>query len=364
MVKFPQLFNNKPSSFLYGDSSTLPMPSLCHDLSSHYAQLRTLTDAFTTQYERVRESGDLTEVRRLKIQLEEARESLLEQLFIFRVPDAINCYHEALLEAGLDTTETQERQEMIIDIRQEIRKQLAVYREAQDAGGKPLLQEWIADISENEGLIFAEVLKDGAKIIERIKEGMIPLVMPSRTVQGRTWKVALTSLKPVLFKDGAKKAVDYLYLDHRYESEKMDQSGFFKDIPDRPYLVWVKPTLEPHPFTLNKAFNDQQAYYAQLITEHPDLYDRTDILPIEYIVLQTIFTSAIKEHHQDTKGATSEPKKITPLDCDGFTRFLSVGVFFDGLVPRAYFNLVNRRVGFGYDSGATGVNGFRPAART
>ena len=341
------------------------MPSLCHDLSSHYAQLRTLTDAFTTQYERVRESGDLTEVRRLKVKLEEARESLFEQLFVFRVPDATNPYHEAFLVAGLDPTKTQERQDMIVDIRQEIGRQLAVYREAKDARGKPLLLEWITNISENEGLIYAAVAKDRAKIRERIKEGMVPLDMPSRTVQERTWKVVLSSLKPVWIKSGAQKRVNDSFLHRRYETEKMNQSGFFKNIPDRPYLVWVKPTQKPHPLTRNKSFGDQQTSYAKLVTEYPDLYDRLDLIPTEYITLQTLYTSTIKERYEDLNGAMSEPQEITLLDCYFFTRFLSAGLFSNSHVPCACFNPDGRQMDFGSsDSGADGRIGFRPAARS
>ncbi len=341
------------------------MPSFCHDLASRYAHLRTLTEEFTTQYERVKETGDLTEVRDLRVQLKEAREALFEQLTMFVVPDATNPYHEALLEAGLDPNETQERQEMIVDIRQEIKRQLAVYREPKDADGRPLMQDWITNITENKYLIYTEVAKDRAKIVERIKNGMIPIVMPSRTVQEHTWKVALTNLKPIWFTAGTREAVDHTGLSDRYELEKMDLSGFFKNIPDRPYLVWVKPTQKSHPLTRNKSFDDQQTYHVNLVTNHPKLYDRMDLIPTEYIALQTIFTSIIKERNEELKGGTSEPTEIRPLDFDSHIRFLSTGTFSDGYVPSADFDPDSRKVCVGYDyPDAHGGHGFRPAARS
>ncbi len=341
------------------------MPSLCHHLSSHYAHLRTLTDAFTTEYERVKETGDLTEVRKMKIKLEEARESLLEQLCIFRVPDAINPYHKALLTAGLDTKKTRERKEMIVDIREEIQRQLERYREVLDSNNKPFLQAWMDDITKNEAFLYAEIVKNRSKIVERIKVGMIPIVMPGRSVQERTWKVALSNLNPIWFKDGAKRTVVDAHVDNVYDKEKMNHAGFFKDIPDRPYLVWVVPTVDPNDLTFTRTFEDQQTYYAKLVTEHPDLYDRTDLIPTEYSALQAIFTSAIKKRYQEMQGVTSEPTYIRPFDGSTYTRFLSVELFFNGFVPSAYFDPDNRRVHFSSDGSDEGVmSGFRPASRT
>ena len=344
------------------------MPSLCHNLSSHYAHLRTLTDAFTTQYDRVKDSGDLTEVRKLKVQLEEAREALAELLFIFRVPYATNPYHEALLIAGLDRTITQEKQDVIVDIRQEIIRQLEVYREAKDAGGKPLLQDWITNISENEGLIFAEVVKDRAKIRERIKAGMIPIVMPSRSVQERTWQTAFSSLKPVWFRRGKKVTLEDCYWHERY-NEKMNQMDFFNDIPDRPYLVWVQPTQNPLILTPRDArvcaspAYSERVYNAQLVTSNPALYDMKDVIPTEYGALQTMFTSRVKEHYGDLKGITSEPIEIRPLDWDASTRFLSAGSFFGGRVPSAYFSNLSYRMNY-VEDGSDAEYGFRPVSRT
>ena len=341
------------------------MPSLCQNIKSHFEHLQNLTADFTVQYRAVKDSGDLTEVRKLKIQLEEARDSLLEQLCIFRVPDAINPYYDALRVAGLDRNETHLRQETKVNIRQEISRQLAVYRQAKDADGQSLLQDWITDISENEGSIYAEVANDRAKIKKRIKEGMIPLVMPSRMVQERTWKIALTNLKPIWYEGGTIVVVEDSGLCSEYETEKMDQSGFFKNIPNRPYLVWVKPTLRTNSDTRNRLFTNQQAYYATLITDHPDLYDQTDIIPTEYSVLQIMFTSALKECYQDLKGITSEPAELRPLDHLTFTRFLSAGLFSNGFAPGAVFNAFVRRVHF--DGGAASAydhHGFRPASRT
>ncbi len=347
------------------------MPSLCHNLSSHYAHLRTLTDEFTTAYERVKDSGNLTEVRRLKRKLEEARDSLAEQIFVFRVPDAINPYHEALLEAGLDPNVTQERQEMIVDIRQEIIRQLTVYREAKNSDGHPVMQDWITNISENQGLIYKKVAKDRVKIVERIKNGMIPIVMPSRTVQERTWEDALKYLQPIWMKDGMIKSLNKKgsYLSDKFENDStknMTIEGFFKYIPDRPYLVWVKPTHEPDSKTWSKSLYDQQAYYATLVAELPALYDSTDLIPMEYIVLQTMVTVRIRERYKELQGGTKEPMIINPLDdYTSYTRFLSAGPIAIRFVPCANFYTVDRQVRFSQDDFGPHIwGGFRPTSRT
>ncbi len=346
------------------------MPSLCQNIKTSYEHLQSLTLEFTTKYHAVKDSGTLQEVKVLRKELEGARDALLEQLAFFVVPNAINPYHEALLEAGLEAEKTTERQETRLDLRKEIARQLAVYRVAKNKDGHPLLEEWVKDIQENEGLIYAEVVKDRAKIIERIKEGMIPVVMPGRSVQEETWEKALTYLKPVWMKDGKNEALDEKnYLHSAYKTDntkKMTKTGFFKNIPDRPYLVWVKPTQGLAPETMSKSFDDQQAYYATLVTGHPNLYDSTDLIPTEYVALQTMATSQIRERYEELQGGTKEPTTIKPLDHDAsYTRFLSAGPFSDRYVPSAYFLPGNRRVLV--RSGRPGANdglGFRPAARS
>ena len=347
------------------------MPSLCQNLHTSYLHLRTLTDAFTTTYERVKDSGDLTEVRRLKTQLEEAREALLVQLTTIVVPHATNPYHEALLEAGLEATKTMEQEDIRLDLRKEIQRQLSVYQEAKNREGHPLLEAWVKDIQENEGLIYAEVAKDRSRIVERIKEGMIPVVMPGRSVQEQTWEDTLKYLHPIWMKDGKNEAWDekgnFLKNDYKTDStNKMTKEGFFKNIPDRPYLVWVKPTQGIDPETMNKSFDDQQAYYATLVADHPNLYDATDFIPTEYVALHAMATSQIRARYKELQSGTKEPMVIKPLDYNNsYTRFLSAVPFSDGDVPCAYFYSGHRRVGFNCDNPvAYGKVGFRPASRS
>ncbi len=341
------------------------MPSFCHNLSSHYAHLRTLADAFTTEYERVKDAGDLTDVRKLRDRLEEARDSLLEPLCVFRVPDAKNPYHEALLEAGLDPNETQEREEMMVDIREEIKRQLAVYREVTDATGQPILQDWIKNISEDEGLLYAEVAKDRAKIMERIKAGMIPIVMPSRTVQERSWKVALTHLTPTWIESRSKKAAQDSYVMDIYEQENMYVTEFLKNIPNRPYLVWTKPTQKPDHAPYNSSFAVNQAYYAGLVSERPQLFDKTDLIPTEYIALQSIFTTDIRERYREINSGIIEPITINPLDSDTSAHFLSAGAVSGGEFPLVYLLKRTHRVYFIADNENRSRSlGFRPASRT
>ncbi len=348
------------------------MPSLCQNIKTSYEHLQNVTLEFTAKYDAVKESGDLREVKMLRKNLEIVREALFEQIAFFIVPNATNPYHKALLEAGLELTKTAERQETRLDLRKEITRQLSVYRETKDEKGRPALEGWVKDIQENEGLIYSEVAKDRAKIVERIKEGMVPVVMPGRGVQEQSWEDALMFLQPTWMEDGKIEVYNERGNSHFYgykndKTKKMTKEGFFKNIPDRPYLVWVQPTQGPAPATMNKSFDDQQAYYATLVAGHPNLYDSTDLIPTEYVALQAMATSQIRERYMELQGGTKEPTTIKPLDHDAsYTRFLSAGPFSDRGVPSAYFFPGDRRVyvvGSGY-AGANGRSGFRPASRS
>ena len=344
------------------------MPSFCHNLSSNYERLRTLTDEFTMQYERVRDSGDLAEVRRLKIGLEEARDALLEQLGIFRVPDAMNPYHEALLVADLDQSETKERQEMVLDIRKEILRQLALYREVTDSTGTPILQEWVDDITKNIGLLSVDIAKDPAKIKARIKAGMIPIVMPSRQVQEQKWRLALTNLKPLMIKNGEKQEIKRTFIDLPDRAGHTSPPIFPITIPDRPYLLWTKPTQEPETRTLSNAIDMQRVYRTQLVRDNPDLYDQMDITPIEYGALQATFTSAVRVQYQTIRDLMTEPVLLHPLDMKFDTLFLTVTTQ-DNQRICVCFSILDPMIRYMRYGTTTGEDeeceyGFRPASRT
>ena len=343
------------------------MPSLCEDLKTKYEHLIKLTAEFTARYSNAKDSGDLGEVRRLRKDLEAARGDLIDHIFIITVPDAKNPYHKALLEAGLDPTKTQEQQEITIDIPKEIERQLAVYKEARDASGNPCLQEWVKDITENQDLLYTEVAKDRRKIMERIKVGMIPVVMPRKSVQIRTWEAALTNLKPICVEDRVRKTVNSASIDDDYEDEtgKMTADGFFKNIPDRPYLVWVKPTETPNPFTVGKPFGRLQEHNAILAEDYSDIYDPTDIIPTEYSALQAVRSASIQREFNERTNGTDGPVDINPLDSKTVTRFLSAETFSTGLAPAAHFFVGRRQVIF-TRTPITVMNegGCRPASRT
>jgi hypothetical protein len=345
------------------------MPSLCQNLKTSYNHLTKLTAEFTAKYHAVKDAGDLEEVKALRKSLEQARDALLEHLSFFIVPNARNPYHEALLEAGLKPAKTKERQETRLDLRKEIERQVSVYKVVQNKKGRPLLRDWVKDIVDNEALIYTEVAKDRAKIIERIKEGMVPIVMPGRSVQERTWEDAFKYLQPTWIEKGAKKDLKINAVDRRYKTDstkKMTRDGFFKHIPDRPYLVWTKPTQGLDPLTLNTSFEDQQALYAKMVADDTrGLYDATDLIPTEYVALQTMATSQIRDRFKELQGGTKEPTTIKPLDTDTYTRFLSTGLFSFGHTPNMCFSFGFHQIDIisGLPVADDGI-GFRPAARS
>lgn len=302
------------------------------------------------------------------VRIEDIVERAEEFDAVFVVSGSLNPYREALLEAGLpDNEATAETKEMLVNISEEIRRQTAVYVEVRDAAGAELLKAWVDDIENQKELITDEVTREYAKIQERIKAGMIPVVMPSRKVQEKTWETATTNLKPVWMKSGAEETVNDAYLYEEYKKQKMKRSGFFKNLPDRPYLVWTHPGQKPSADTCSKTFDAQQEYYAELVREHPDLYDPTDLTPTEYLALQATFTHGVREKFKKEQGEDTEPTTIKPLDQDTYTRFLSAGAFSDGDVPIACFHPDSgyQQLGFSYGNpDADGKGGFRPAARS
>ena len=344
------------------------MSSLCHNIKTSYERLQTLTAGFTQEYKEAKASGDLTAVKQFKKELEAARDALRKELLVFVVSDARNPYREALLEAGLTDTDalTAERQEMIINIPEEIKRQTALYTECKDKDGKPTLTEWVTDITNRQDLLFAEVARDYDNIQERIKAGMIPTIMPSRSVQERTWKEALINLKPIWVKENeGLQAVDDSYLYDLFEMEKMNADNFFKDIPDRPYIIWTQPSQKPDSETCTKTFDEQKIHYAHMVEDHPKLYQAKDIIPTEYIALLSNASHAVHEGYRKSKGKDAEPAILKPLDHDTYTRFLSTGAFSGGAVPCAGFNPGYRQVSFGDGIVvANGRGGFRPAARS
>lgn len=346
--------------------------SLCQQLKESYETLQAKTADFLPRYAGAKDTGDLTEVKHLKKDLEMARDALREQLLVFVVPNAANPYREALLEAGISGTEAlvAEKKDIVVNIEEEIEKQTARYAECKDKDGKPALATWGADIISHKDRLFAEVAKEYAKIQERINAGMVPIIMPSRSVQEASWKEAMTNLKPISRNDSKSESVNDAYLYDGYENEKMDQDNFFKDIPDRPYIVWTKPSQKPDQATRNKTFENQQKYLQKLAKDSPALYATTDMIPTEYAALQMHATHRVVEEYKEytkAKGAVAEPKIVKPLDYDTYTRFLSSGAFSGGSVPLAYFYPLsgNRRVEFSsVDVVADARYGFRPVARS
>src|SRR3989338_967765 len=58
------------------------MPSLCQDIKLAYEHLQTLKERFISEYAKSKDSGDLTMVKQLKAQWEEAYKALEAKLYI------------------------------------------------------------------------------------------------------------------------------------------------------------------------------------------------------------------------------------------------------------------------------------------
>ena len=309
----------------------------------------------------------LERAKQLKTELEAGIIELSRELVVeITVRHALNPYAEGLKEAGLraDHPECAEQKEMTFNLDTVIEKNCARYTE-QDLG------EWVADIQGKRHLLAEAVStpEEMKKIEKRMLAGMVPVVMPGREIQILTWQKALKNLKSILVQNGTNKTMTDPFIYTQEYSKKMtvNADGFFISVPERPYLVWTKPTKKVDPITTNKTLEQQQELYRTMVSTHADkIYDVVDLLPLEYTAMQSVHTAGIKRLASEYT-ADSPNQTITPLDDynQSYCRFLSAGLFSDGDVPGAGFNPDSSQLSFnrgGVD--ADSESGFRPAARS
>ncbi|OGH64979.1 MAG: hypothetical protein A2821_00700 [Candidatus Magasanikbacteria bacterium RIFCSPHIGHO2_01_FULL_41_23] len=352
------------------------MPLSCLQANTRLNALNILKEEFLKYLELAQtgattpaEAKDALErAKQLKIELESGMAELSRELVVeITVHHALNPYAEALKEAGLpaDHPECAEQKEMIFNLDTVIERNCARYTEQN-------LSEWTTDIQNNKDQLIEAVStpEEMKKIEKRMLAGMIPIVMPGRQAQMKKWDESLKNLKPEWIENGKPKVVENSFIDTNKYNEKMTDpttdpaNSFFRSVPDRPYIVWTKPTTEPDPGTTLLDYDQQKEELTKLHKEKPDLYDDTDLIPTEYAALQSLHTQEVQEQY--TKHNPSHlPQNLTPLDKSGYTRFISSGLFSDGTAPCALFLTGDSRLHFSKsDVEARSRVGFRPAARS
>lgn len=274
---------------------------------------------------------------------------------IIRVKNAVNPHAEALLRAGVPIGDpiTSERRNMAYDFRELLANTAIIYKEAG-------LVEWEQDLQNNKK-ILTEVLQDPVeqkKIKARIAAGMIPIVMPSRNVQMDDYIYSLVQLEPIYRKAGIKQLSMYGAIKREEYKQPTSKENFFHGIPERPYLLWVVPSLTPITETCNLSVEAQKALYKTMCEDHPELYDSVDLIPTEYAALQAVFTRLIDR----MSGKTNF--NVIPLDFRKGTRFIVNG-FFDkrGDITGVVFSDGGLSFSF-LVTNARDDAGFRPASRT
>ena len=353
--------------------------SVCSTLKHQYETLKTLTQEFVSVCAKVGGSAELTTsnfqhlstqdlriLQLLKQKLETARDSLREKInIIFHVPDAQNPYREALLESGILDIEknplSAETKEMTWNLRDEVRKQQAIYRSMG-------LDAWADNIAT---IDFTHLTKEQRETIKQeIKDGAIPIIMPDRTTQLNNTSVDQfkKSFKPTYIEKGKEETANDAYLEWDHFIDLIDtktvipepEPGKKCEVPDQPYLSFIKPTQRPDEGTTGKTVDEQKKELIRMnIKRAEDGLEPVYVLtPHEYGALQTIFSRLLQENMPFV------PTVLNPLDTETWTRFINLPIS-GGSVPGADWSPGNRRLRFGWDgAGFPNANGgFRLAVR-
>jgi hypothetical protein len=205
------------------------------------------------------------------------------------------------------------------------------------------------------------------RVIEQeLRDGAIPILMPGKDTLQATTPEELTqdTLHPLWIKDGVSQTLNTTYLwDHIKGLMEAHHPSLTEDVPDRPYLSFMKPTATVDPRTTNKTVEGQKQELLLINQErraggkHPAHATN----PYEHAELQYTATHAAQE------SAPTPLTTLTPLDDvnHSYTRFITLPFSADGYVPGACFGPVNRRVGFSGGSAVARlrVGGFRLSVR-
>ena len=203
---------------------------------------------------------------------------------------------------------------------------------------------------------------DQLDLIKReLKEGALPLLLPSSSIQLQTLVQALTRLKPLSINDTGSETVEdpYIWDDLRTLMANQDPS-LITNIPAAPYFVFTKPTQRLPEDTTQKTLDQQKTHLATLQRTHPKL----DALQMaEYAALQFHFTRDLQA--TQLRQGSASLSTITPLDKDTWTSFPHLPVSRVGLAPSGDWYPDGRRLGFGRGGAvrADALRGFRLAVR-
>lgn len=168
--------------------------------------------------------------------------------------------------------------------------------------------KWSEEIRSHKDSLIQRIFNNLESIRAKYNAGMRPVLMPGKKIQRRELEQSLEDLKPYWKIDGEIKTVKSSCLWVGY-TDALESNAYWADIPDEPYVLWTVPSLIGNPVTTSMTVEEQQEIINEKHAQAPELYDETDMHPLEYAAFQVMHT------HQ---GAVHESslKDITPFDSD------------------------------------------------
>ncbi len=284
-------------------------------------------------------------------ELEVAR--LPETLLRFTVSDAKNPYREALLEGGVPISDphTAEQRDVVVDLDALIGDSIAQAR----AKGR---EAW-AQAFEHVRQDIRMTLDKRAAIEREIKQGAIAVLLPGRAAQQNMKGDLYASFIPTWINDSNTEKVNAAYVwDYLAKLVNDKAPKLTNNVPERPYLMLIKPTQAPEGRTHSKTVDEQKVEARAMQQERaaagePQAFP---IKPSEYGATQETFTGIL---------AGENLTKVNPLDSLTWTRFIDLPLSSFGFVPCADFFPAGRQLRFGEDDveGRDPKSGFRLVVR-
>jgi len=266
----------------------------------------------------------------------------------FVVPDAVNPYREALLAGGIAPAEpaTAEKKDIAIDLTRLLNEAIPAHRTA----GR---EDWARALEAIRGDI--RMTPEKRRILEQeIGDGAIPILMPGKEAQlATTPEQYIKTFAPIWIKDDAPQAQADAYLwEHTQTLIANRDPSLIAGIPERPYLMLIKPTQASEQRTCDKTV-DQQKEEVKQINQERQRQGKAPLAPTkpaEYGALQQFATRAIQAE------APTPLTTLQPLDSATYARFIDVPVSSDGFVPSGNFNPDYRKLWFGWDYAGHGYS--------
>ena len=258
----------------------------------------------------------------------------------FVVPNAVNPYREALLAGGISNTDpaTVEKKEVAVDLARMLEDAIPLHRSA----GR---EDWARALEAIRGDI--RMTPEKRRILEQeIADGAIVIPMPGRDTQlATTSEQYQTTFTPIWIKDSTVQPQGDAYL-WDYIKELIDNRdpSLIAGIPERPYVMLIKPTQAPEARTCKKTVDQQKAEVVKMNQERTTQGQApvASAKPAEFGVVQQFFTHSVQA---EAPGGTLTT--LQPLDSVTYSRFIDLPVSAVGSVPSGCFGLGSRRLGFG-----------------